>query len=409
MSMNYERGISMSQYEQSEADVEVSDITEDYSAEAPLVMQDSDGEDDYRYNIDTFTNAIPVERLVDDFVKKIIDVPEFQRPYVWNKRDAKTARHRPSVFIDSILQGLPIPPITIYRDATARESGLLIDGRQRLTTLAWFIHGMLNGKDISFSLRGEGIRKAWINKDFSQLEDKYKQVLLRSYVPVTYVRQLTDDVPKLPNASSLYVLFDRLNSGGYTLHPHEKRAVLITHNSSYKILNEFLKKIYSNENWDVVFSKTNQVKEDYRYTLYTENIFRLYPCLLYVEHYKGILARFLDDFMINYEMTEEVSFRLISATDASLILLHEVQKRLNQVLFSPFGKLNIAFYEMFVSSLIKALYNDQSIDIERVIRCYKQIQESSSFYDSEDKKKTKSDVQSLKARLSSTYELMVRG
>ena len=122
---------------------------------------------EFQYNIDTYTNAIPVERLVKDFTSNIIQIPSFQRPYVWEKKDSKTARHRPSLFIDSILQGLPIPPISIYKDATAREEGLLIDGQQRLTTLAWFINQQLAGKPKVFRLQGEGINESWNNKRIS--------------------------------------------------------------------------------------------------------------------------------------------------------------------------------------------------------------------------------------------------
>lgn len=100
---------------QNDINEEIEDYAENQIGKTP------DDNKVFQYNIDTYTNAIPVERLVSDFIAGIIKVPEFQRPYVWQKRDDKTERHRPSLFIDSILQGLPIPPISIYKDAKARE------------------------------------------------------------------------------------------------------------------------------------------------------------------------------------------------------------------------------------------------------------------------------------------------
>lgn len=140
----------------------------------------------FQYNIDTYTNAIPVERLVDDFRTGIIRVPDFQRPYVWQKRDDKTERHRPSLFIDSILQGLPTPPISIYKDATAREEGLLIDGQQRIKTLAWFMTQELENKKKIFKLHGEGVSPEWLGKDFESLGKKnrrfFKESIYTSYL-----------------------------------------------------------------------------------------------------------------------------------------------------------------------------------------------------------------------------------
>lgn len=297
------------------------DIIEDYFDPEEYENQDSS---EFQYNIDAYTNAIPVERLVNDFTSNIIQIPPFQRPYVWDKRDSKTARHRPSLFVDSILQGLPTPPISIYRDAIAREKGLLIDGQQRLTTLAWFIKQELAGKHRAFKLQGEGINAAWNGKTFSELPHQYQDFLLRAYIPVTYIRQLNGDTPPMPRASSLFVLFDRLNSGGVALAPHEKRSVLIIYNHTRDILKDFFETLYAMPEWESILPK--KIKSG-NITLFTELIFRVYAFLLYKKHYNGNIAKFLDEFMLKYSLDIKNKESLLKTTQNVLSNLASLKQK----------------------------------------------------------------------------------
>src|SRR5215213_8670198 len=64
---------------------------------------------------------------VDSLVKRMRDaaftIPEFQRRFVWTQTHA-------SKFIESLLMGLPVPGIFLYKEvATGRH--LVIDGQQR--------------------------------------------------------------------------------------------------------------------------------------------------------------------------------------------------------------------------------------------------------------------------------------
>ncbi len=352
-------------------------ILEDYAEDNPT--KDVDSKQVFQYNIDTYTNAIPVERLVNDFNAGIIKIPPFQRPYVWQKKDPKTERHRPSLFIDSILQGLPIPPISIYKDATAREEGLLIDGQQRIKTLSWFMTGILEGKKNKFSLKGEGINEAWIGKSFTDLDIQYKDFLKRAYIPVTYIRQLNEDRPPMPNASSLYVLFDRLNSGGFSLEPHEKRSVLIIYNKNSDGLKYFLDKIYAMPEWDHILPNINIDEDPSQITKRHELIFRVYAFLLYKDKYKGNIAKFLDDFMLNYQMLNNEANKLIELTNIALSLLIELKNSIGR-LFYPNGKFNTAFYESFFIALLSQLKQNIIPTITALSSIYNNITKLQLYY-----------------------------
>lgn len=343
------------------------DIIEDYFDPEEYENQDSS---EFQYNIDAYTNAIPVERLVNDFTSNIIQIPPFQRPYVWDKRDSKTARHRPSLFVDSILQGLPTPPISIYRDAIAREKGLLIDGQQRLTTLAWFIKQELAGKHRAFKLQGEGINAAWNGKTFSELPHQYQDFLLRAYIPVTYIRQLNGDTPPMPRASSLFVLFDRLNSGGVALAPHEKRSVLIIYNHTRDILKDFFETLYAMPEWESILPK--KIKSG-NITLFTELIFRVYAFLLYKKHYNGNIAKFLDEFMLKYSLDIKNKESLLKTTQNVLSNLASLKQKKDN-LFYPHGRFNTAVYESFVVAMLMYYQAGNTLSTDDLLEIYSKVE-----------------------------------
>lgn len=345
------------------------DFIEDYAEEEEIPQENNK----YRYNIDSYTNAIPVEILVRDFSEGRIIIPEFQRPYVWNLNDPKTARHKPSLFVDSLLQGLPIPPISIYRNARDRDCGLLIDGQQRIKTLAWFINGNLEGRKKSFLLHGEGINSSWSGRDFENLDQEDKNTLLRAYIPVTFIRQLNEDKPPLPEGSSLFILFDRLNSGGAQLKPHEKRSVLAIHNKSHKILTGFLKYLYNLPQWDQIIPSTNLDNQPWRITTHHELIFRVFAFALNKNNYNGNIARFLDDFMLNINLSEETAEKLKTAISTTLTMLVEL-KKLKSRLFIPSGKFNTSFYEVFTVCLLNRFMNNKTTKVDNLLIVYNKIE-----------------------------------
>ncbi|MFL0200883.1 DUF262 domain-containing protein [Exiguobacterium acetylicum] len=150
--------------------------------------------------------------------------PEYQRFFRWSNSQK-------SSFIESILLGLPIPPIFIFQ----KEDGIwsVIDGLQRLSTIFQFMNILdvrLNGERIVEDLELHETKflpslknKKWVTdslEDPDLISNNLKLFFKRSKIDVKII-QYTSDV------ESQFELFQRLNTGGAGLTPQEIRNSLI--------------------------------------------------------------------------------------------------------------------------------------------------------------------------------------
>ncbi|WP_226687153.1 DUF262 domain-containing protein [Stutzerimonas stutzeri] len=156
--------------------------------------------------VDFDTREFTIEFLVKKYLDNIesgendIFVPEYQREFVW---DAE----RQSKLIESITLGLPIPIIFLAEDQNGRLE--IVDGSQRIRTLAAFISG---------ELRLEGLEKL-TEMNGVQFEDlpasrkrKFNNTAIRMIV---LSDAATEDVRN--------DLFERINRGSDLLRNMEKR------------------------------------------------------------------------------------------------------------------------------------------------------------------------------------------
>lgn len=162
--------------------------------------------------------------------KEIIIKPAFQRYFRWNEEQR-------SRFIESILLGIPIPPIFVAED----KDGVweLVDGLQRVSTVLSFF-GLLNTDD-------EGIRKKnnWIltagdrvemleGFSYESIPNSFRLNIKRSTCRVEILRWNS-------NYDMRFELFNRLNTGGSPLTPQEIRNCIYRDISSK--FNDFLKEL----------------------------------------------------------------------------------------------------------------------------------------------------------------------
>ncbi len=175
-----------------------------------------------RKEIRTDGYAMSISEWGSLYESKEIDIhPEFQRFYRWS--DSQKTN-----LIESILLGIPIPPVFVSQ----RKDGIwdVVDGLQRLSTIYQFM-GMLkdeNSNNIDpLTLSGtkylpslEG--KRWNNPDdednsFSQ---ELRLIIKRSKISVSIILKESDETAK-------YDLFQRLNTGGSDLSPQEVRNCIL--------------------------------------------------------------------------------------------------------------------------------------------------------------------------------------
>ncbi|MEI6445953.1 MAG: DUF262 domain-containing protein [Nostocales cyanobacterium ELA583] len=163
--------------------------------------------EDRRQEIDYNTREFTIEIIVNKYLEKDDDdlseiyVPEYQREFVWDVT-------RQSRLIESIVLGLPIPLLFV---AEIKESGKLeiVDGSQRVRTLAAFIKNQLRLKN----LRTLDSLNGFYFKDFApSRQRKFKNTPIRMIV-------LSDKA----NERVRNDMFDRINTSSLDLTPMETR------------------------------------------------------------------------------------------------------------------------------------------------------------------------------------------
>lgn len=160
-----------------------------------------------KFSISSYGADYTVDSLVKRMRGGAFRIPDFQRQFVW------TAKHA-SKFIESLLMGLPVPGIFLYKEADTNEH-LVIDGQQRLRTLEAFYGGILRGKEFKL----QGVREPWLNKTYKTLDQSDVLKLDDSIVHATIFKQ---DKPE-DVLDSIYFVFERINTGGIRLSPQEIR------------------------------------------------------------------------------------------------------------------------------------------------------------------------------------------
>jgi hypothetical protein len=158
----------------------------------------------------------------------VID-PNYQRLYRWEE----SQRTR---FIESLLLGIPVPPIFVFQ----RESGVweLIDGLQRISTVLQLMGELRhpdNGEYPPFVLGGTNLLPAlagmkWHKEnddDASGFDTALQLEIKRARIRVEILRKESDEEAK-------FELFQRLNTGGTKLSEQEVRnSVLVMINIQF--------------------------------------------------------------------------------------------------------------------------------------------------------------------------------
>jgi hypothetical protein len=127
----------------------------------------------------------------------------FQRNAVWTIKQK-------AYFIDTILNGLPIPELYMqdvgYADGS--ESHIVIDGQQRIRAALGFVNG-------EFALEGEDVAEKWRGKRFDDLTEAQR----RDVFAYKFVVRILPPAPE----SEVRAIFSRLNRNTVALNEQEIR------------------------------------------------------------------------------------------------------------------------------------------------------------------------------------------
>ncbi len=180
-------------------------ISEKRKQDAEAQIQEKQREVDYD------TKEYPVETLVEKYAtgresdENEIYVPDYQRDFAWDEE-------RQSKFIESVIIGLPIPYVFVAdaADKPDAEGRLeIVDGSQRIRTLAAFIQGELVLEGLEKLTQLNGFK-------YSDLPISRQRRFNRRTIRMIELTEKADEEVRRD-------IFERINTGSEELNDMEKR------------------------------------------------------------------------------------------------------------------------------------------------------------------------------------------
>lgn len=334
-----------------------------------------DEEEDYsvkEYDITAAPNDFNIKTIFDFIESGAVRIPGFQRNYVWDIK-------RASKLIESIIIGLPIPQVFLYEES--RNSFLVIDGQQRLMSIYYFMKLRFPRKEKRTDLRTIFAMHGRIPEEVLQ-DDKYFtkfNLQLPSALPdrtnkfarlnystldefkTTFdLRTIRNIIIKqnLPQEddSSIYEVFNRLNSGGVNLTPQEIRSSLY-HSKFY----DLLYRLNLNPGW----RKFIGVAEPDLHNKDIEILLRGFAMLMDGATYKPSMTRFLNNFS---KRSKSLSAEMIEYLEGLFGAFIETCANLSNKAFygKSTNKFNISVYESVFAAACAAAFQARSRQVHPV-------------------------------------------
>jgi hypothetical protein len=158
------------------------------------------------------------ETILSQLTRNNIDLdPNFQRRSAWNDK-------KQSLFIESLILGLPIPQLILAEAPGKRGSFIVIDGKQRLLAIRRFGIKEDNPEFPPLRLRGLKELKRLNDKTFLNLQDELSLSDDRAAFENSSIRTIV--IRNWQNEEYLYEVFLRINTGSVQLSPQELRQAL---------------------------------------------------------------------------------------------------------------------------------------------------------------------------------------
>lgn len=363
------------------------------SIQRDVEVADGNGEDNITdqqhpdYDIHWYGANLSINELVRRFNDNKIQWPDFQRQFVWHRKQA-------SRLIQSILIGLPIPSIFLYqetgRNGTEKNPPFIIDGLQRMMTFAAFKNG--KWPDVNpqkrfdqtnsrpFQLTGLSDDLRYEKKTYEELDEDDKGKFDNTLIHILFIEQRSPD----DNRSSAFHIFERLNSGGTPLQPQEMRNAL--YKGSFR---DHLYEMSHDEKWAKMFGPPHKQAKD------QELILRFLALFNREKDYKPPMKIFLNDFMNEHKDADKDTLSNFSNQfNGALERIHDA---LGDDAFKPHGVR--AFSAPYFDSFMVAVAGNENASSLSIKTAYQDLKSNEDFQDSTRAATTNADTVKKRLRM----------
>lgn len=334
----------------SEVDDDTDDVDDDASNDQSVAPTS--------YDVTSYGSDPDVDGLVRKMDRGDILIPHFQRDYVWRQAEA-------SRFIESLLLGLPVPGVFFATDPETNKQ-LVIDGQQRLKSLQFFYAGYFNPKPTDkrrrvFTL--QRVQDQFEGLTYDTLEERDRTRLDNAIIHATVVKQASPE----GDDTSMYHIFERLNSGGRKLTQQEIRVALY-----HGPFMDLVRELNELEAWRSIFGAPSKRLKD------QELIIRFFALLAEQDEYARPMAEFLSKFSGRHRKAEgvfESEMSLLFQATTSLFL-----EALGREAFRPVKAVNAAVLDSCMVGLARRLAGGgASPAAEAVAAAYRTLFEDADY------------------------------
>ncbi len=303
-----------------------------------------------------------------------IRIPSFQRHFQWDLKKS-------SLFIDTILCGLPMPSFFFQENKEGENRFKILDGQQRLLTIYFFVKGRYpkNNDRIREQIRSVMIDDSISMKEMFMNDDLFVNFKLNlpkghsnnkenKFNGMSY-KDIEDDdreqkenfdfttlhiinIKKRNNRdgdNGIFEIYKRLNSGGVNLAAQQIRAAMYD-SEFYKILY----KLNKNPAWRSIVGKEYPNKKMYD----IEALLRAIALLVWIDNYKGGMKTFLNNFSCNFldKTDKEKEIKLIE--DICLVFFKKASGK--TFLKKNMNKFSVPTFESVFLAICEEAWKKQS-------------------------------------------------
>lgn len=260
--------------------------------------------------------------------------------------------------------GLPIPGIFLPKEGESNKL-LVIDGQQRLRSLQFFMNGYFNpieGKKTKRIFKLLKVQKKFEGRTFEELEENDRLMVEDSIIHATIIKQ---ESPGDDN-TSVYHVFERLNSGGKKLTPQEIR-VAVYHGA----LNDLIISLNEYPDWRELFGAASPRLKD------QELILRFLAVKYNSSNYSKPMNEFLNKFNLkNRSANANVLSKYEQSFQKSISFLNAC---IGKKVFRPEGVFNVSVFESILVAVARLIDERGEINCKMFKENFEELMQNEDY------------------------------